>query len=123
LPFLVAMGFAPSFDISAAGFLIRTALMNMNTPVFMAFTMGLLPGELRPLASSLLTLTLNAGWAISSGLSGWIQVSVGFWPLFVITESLYATATLLTYVLFRNARELPEPRIVEQLYVDEEEPV
>jgi len=123
LPFLVAMGFAPWFGASAAGFLIRTALMNMSAPVFMAFTMGLVPGELRPLTSSLLTLAWNAGWAISSAFSGWIQVSIGFWPLFIITGSIYAGVVLLTYLLFRNARELSGPEIIEKLHVDEEERV
>lgn len=123
LPFLVAMGFAPWFGASAAGFLIRTALMNMSAPVFMAFTMGLVPGELRPLTSGLLTLAWNAGWALSAWLSGRIQVAAGFAPLFFITGSLYVAAVALTYILFRNARELAEPEIVVELHVDGEERV
>ena len=121
LPFLVAMGFSSSFGVSAAGFLIRTALMNMSTPVFMAFTMGLVPAKLRPLTSSLLALSWNAGWALSAWMSGRIQVATGFSPLFVITGSLYVTVVALTYLLFRNSQEVSEPRIVEQLHVDEEE--
>jgi len=120
LPFLAAMGFSPWFGLSATGFLVRTALMNMSSPVFMAFTMGLVPGSLRPLTSALLILAWNAGWAISSALSGFIQVSIGFWPLFVITGSIYALVVALTYALFRNTRELPEPEIADTLPIDEE---
>ncbi|MGB2983115.1 MAG: hypothetical protein WBC63_04555 [Candidatus Bipolaricaulia bacterium] len=95
----------------------------MSAPVFMAFTMGLVPGELRPLTSGLLTLAWNAGWALSAWLSGRIQVAAGFAPLFFITGSLYVAAVALTYILFRNARELAEPEIVVELHVDGEERV
>jgi len=121
LPFLVAMGFSPWFELSAAGFLIRTALMNMSSPLFMAFTMGLVPAKLRPLTSGVMAFAWNGGWALSSWLSGKIQVASGFAPLFIITGSLYVTVVALTYVFLRHAREIEESEIVEQLHVDEEE--
>ena len=121
LPFLAAMGFAPSFGVSAAGFLVRTALMNMSAPVFTAFSMGIVPEPLRPLTSSLLILAWNAGWALSAWLSGKLQVAIGFWPLFVITGSLYALVVVMTHFLFRRTEELTDPvPIVEELHVDEE---
>jgi len=123
LPFLIAMGFSPWVGVSIAGFLIRTALMNMSAPVFTAFTMGLVPNHLRPMTATLLALSWNAGWAISSRISGQIQVSIGFWPLFVITGSFYVLVVVLTYALFRNARERSERGIIEELHVDEEERV
>jgi len=123
LPFLVAMGFSPWFGLSVAGFLIRTALMNMSAPVFSAFTMGLVPQRLRPLTATLFALSWNAGWAISTRVSGRIQVSIGFWPLFIITGVFYVTSIALTYLLFRHAQERGDQDIVEELHVDEDEHV
>lgn len=123
LPFLFAMGFAPWLGLSIAGFLLRTALMNMSAPVFSAFSMGLVPTHLRPLTASLMALAWNAGWAASSTVSGRIQVTIGFWPLFVITGTFYVTVVLLTYILFRSREQEGGAALVEQLHVDEEERV
>jgi len=123
LPFLVAMGFSPWFGLSVAGFLIRTALTNMSAAVFSAFTVGLVPQRLRPLTATLFALSWNAGWAISTRVSGRIQVSIGFWPLFIITGVFYVTSIALTYLLFRHAQERGDQDIVEELHVDEDEHV
>jgi MFS family permease len=120
IPFLLATGFAPWVGVSVGAFLVRTALMNMSSPVFMAFTMGLVPAGLRPLLTSLLALAWNGGWALSAWASGQIQVSSGFGPLFAITGGFYVASVAMTYVLFRNAVEVEEPGVVEQLHVDEE---
>ena len=123
LPFLVAMGFSPWLELSIVGFLVRTALMNMSAPVFSAFTMGIVPSRLRPMTATLFALAWNAGWAISSRVSGGIQVAVGFWPLFVITGIFYVVSIALTYALFRRTQELADQGIMEELHVDEDERV
>jgi len=123
LPFLVAMGFSPWFELSVVGFLVRTALMNMSAPVFSAFTMGLVPGRLRPMTATLFALAWNAGWAISSRVSGRIQVAIGFWPLFIVTGVFYVLSIALTYALFRHTKELADQGIVEELHVDKDERV
>ncbi|MEN6368246.1 MAG: MFS transporter [Thermotogota bacterium] len=115
IPFLLAMGFVPNAGVSATSYLVRTALMNMSSPLLPAYIMGIVPGELRPLTASLMMLAWNAGWALSSWISGHIQVAAGFSPLFLITAGFYVTSTVLTYVFFRrtaetaNAPVLPEP--------------
>jgi MFS family permease len=109
IPFLIAMGFVPVGGVSAASFLVRTALMNMSSPLLSAYIMGIVPGQLRPLAASLVMLAWNAGWGVSSWISGRIQVAVGFSPLFVITAGFYVTSILLTYVFFRRVAERDEP--------------
>jgi MFS family permease len=103
LPFLAVMGCSSLFALSASGFLIRTVLMNMSTPVFSAFSMALVPEPLRAMTASLLMLAWNGGWATSAWLSGRIQVGVGFSPLFLITGVLYIAVVVMTYFLFRNA--------------------
>ena len=108
IPLLLAMGFVPAFGASAGTFLIRTALMNMSSPVFSAYSMGIVPKGVRPLAASLLMLAWNAGWAISAWISGYVQVSAGFTPLFVATATLYTVSIVMTYVVFRRVGELSE---------------
>ncbi len=108
IPLLLAMGLVPVFGASAGTFLVRTALMNMSSPVFAAYSMGIVPTNVRPLAASLLMLAWNAGWAISAWISGHVQLAAGFTPLFIITATLYSVAIVMTYVFFRHVAESTE---------------
>ena len=108
IPLLLAMGLVPVFGASAGSFLVRTALMNMSAPVFAAYSMGIVPTTVRPLAASLLMLAWNAGWAISAWISGYIQVASGFTPLFAITAALYSISIVMTYAAFRHVGELSD---------------
>ncbi len=102
LPFLLVMGFAPWLWISISGYLIRTALMNMSTPTFNALSMSVVPSPLRPLAASLVSLSWNAGWALSSFVSGHIQGAVGFSPLFLAMMGFYLVSPILVVIFFRG---------------------
>ena len=103
LPFLLVMGFAPWLWISICGYLIRTALMNMSTPTFNALSMGVVPPSLRPLAASLVSLSWNGGWALSSFFSGHVQGRVGFSPLFLAMMAFYVVSPILVVVFFRHS--------------------
>ncbi len=103
LPFLLVMGFAPWLWISISGYLIRTALMNMSTPTFNALSMGVVPPSLRPLAASLVSLSWNGGWALSSFVSGHIQGVAGFSPLFLAMMGFYLLSPILVVVFFRKS--------------------
>jgi len=119
IPFLIAMGFVPIGGVSAASYLVRTALMNMSSPLLSAYIMGIVPGQLRPLTASLVMLAWNAGWGVSSWISGHIQVAAGFSPLFLITAGFYVTSILLTYVFFRRMAEMDESTTPKALPLDE----
>ncbi len=108
IPLLLAMGLVPVFGASAGTFLVRTALMNMSSPVFSAYAMGIVPPSVRPLAASLLMLAWNAGWATSAWISGYVQLAAGFTPLFCITAGLYSLSILVLYASFRRVDELTE---------------
>ncbi len=108
IPLLLAMGLVPVFGASAGSFLVRTALMNMSSPVFAAYAMGIVPAGVRPIAASLLMLAWNSGWAISAWASGYVQVSAGFTPLFAITAGFYTASIVLTHMAFRRLAELPD---------------
>jgi predicted MFS family arabinose efflux permease len=108
IPLLLLMGFLPAFGASAGSFLVRTALMNMSSPLFGAYSMGIVPRDVRPLAASLLMLAWNSGWAISAWISGHVQLVAGFAPLFVVTATLYSVSIVLTYSWLRRVGEMTE---------------
>lgn len=120
LPFLFLMGFSPIFALSAGGYLVRTALMNMSAPLFTAFGMGIVPKRLRPITSSLFVLAWDSGWALSSLASGRLQTRIGFSPIFLTTGFLYLLTSVLIYRFFHQTREGEETRIAEAVLFDEE---
>ncbi len=120
IPFLVLMGFSPVWAFSATGYLVRTALMNAGAPIFNAFAMGAVPERARPVASGLLVLGWNAGWGLSAWVSGRIQMTFGFSPIFLVTASLYSISILMMYLFFRRTPEIPVSKDREDLLLDEE---
>ncbi len=103
LVFLLLCGFAPYLWLSAVGYLIRTGLMNMASPLYSAFCMERVPEEHQGFVSSVLNMTWTIGWAVGPFVSGLVQTEYGFKPLFVATALLYATASGLIWRLFRKA--------------------
>ncbi len=101
LIFLLLCGFAPFLWLSAFGYLIRTALMNMASPLYSAFCMERAPEEHQGFVSSVLNITWTIGWAVGPFISGLVQAQYGYRPLFVATAILYGTASALIWRLFR----------------------
>jgi MFS family permease len=114
LCFLLLCGFAPFLWLSAAGYLIRTALMNMASPLYSAFCMERTPEQHQGFVNSILNITWTLGWAVGPFISGLVQEHYGFKPLFVATAILYATASGVIWHLFRKTESLdvPEPAMV-----------
>ncbi len=105
IPFLVLMGFAPHFWISAVAYYIRLALMNMSSPVYQTFVMERVEPTARATVSSLVNMAWNFGWAFSPTLSGWLQVRYGFAPPFIGTILLYSLAIALYWLFFGGHSE------------------
>ncbi len=112
LIFLLILGFAPTLWLSAVGFLMRTALMNMSSPLFSAFCMEHTPENHQGFVNSLLNLSWNIGWAVGPFISGVVQQSYGFTPLFIATAILYFLAIFLAWIFFVK-EERPEPAAVQ----------
>ncbi len=110
IPFLILMGFSATFPLSALGYLVRTALMSMNLPIFSAYAMGIVSGRLRAVTSSLLVLSWNGGWAAGSFVSGHIQSEVGFSTVFLLTASLYLIGSGIIYSFFHNVNDIASVR-------------
>ncbi len=100
IPFLVLLGFAPWFAVSAAAYYIRLTLMNMSLPVYQAFVMEKVEPSARATVASLVSMANNVGWAFSPQISGWIQVNYGFQPAFAATLALYVVSIFLYWRFF-----------------------
>ena len=88
LPFLLTIGFAPSFALAAMAFWTRRALMNMGGPLDSASMMEQVAEGERATVNAFASVTWNIGWAVCPYLSGVIQEQWGFNPLFVATAAL-----------------------------------
>jgi MFS family permease len=104
IPFLLLIGFSGVFWISGVAFWARAALMNMGNPLYNAFAMEQVPERERATISGLMGMSWNIGWTIGPYLSGYMQAhpAIGFQPIFVITCTLYAVATILEKVFFQR---------------------
>jgi MFS family permease len=100
IPFLILLGFAPLYWISATAYLVRLALMNMSGPIYNTFVMEHAEPEARATVASLVSMSWNFGWAFSPTLSGWLQVRYGFNPVFLGTISTYILAIFLYWYFF-----------------------
>jgi predicted MFS family arabinose efflux permease len=79
--------------------------MNMAFPLYSAFAMEQVPEREQATVNSIKELTWQVGWAVGPYLSGVVQATYGFSPLFAATALLYGAATLITWVFFKGKEE------------------
>ncbi len=100
IPFMIMLGFAPVFGISAGAYYVRMALMNMSNPIYQTFVMEQVDASARATVASLVSLVWSFGRSFSPTISGYLQVEYGFGPPFAIAISLYAVAVSLYWMFF-----------------------
>jgi len=100
IPFLIILGYAPWFWMSAAAYYIRLALMNMSGPVYQTFVMEQVEPTARATVASLVSMSWNFGWAFSPMISGWLQVNYGFGLPYLGTIVLYTISVFLYWYFF-----------------------
>jgi MFS family permease len=105
IPFLVLLGFSPSYGPAAFAYLIRLGLMNMSTPVYQTFVMEQVEQEARATVASLVSMSWSFGWAFSPSLSGWLQAHHGFDPVFLGTICSYVLAIFMYWQFFGRGRK------------------
>jgi MFS family permease len=103
IPFLILLGYAPLFWMSALGHYVRLSLMNMSGPVYQTFVMEHVEPESRATVASLVNMAGNFGWAFSPSISGLLQVSYGFAPVFACVIILYSITVFMYWKFFWNA--------------------
>lgn len=113
IPFLILLGFAPWFWLSAAAYYIRVALMNMSGPVYQTFVMEHVEEGARATVASLVSMAWNFGWAFSPMISGWMQVRYGWDMPFAGTVLLYCISIYLYWAFFWKGRIKVSPVAVQ----------
>jgi MFS family permease len=98
--FLLLVGFSGHYWIAAVAFLFRGALMNMSAPLYSAFCMEETPEHQQGFMSSILNVAWQVGWSVGPFISGLVQESYGFNPLFMTTTILYLLAIGLMWMFF-----------------------
>ena len=98
IPFLALLGFAPWFWLSGFAYYVRIALMNMSSPVYQTFVMERVEPEARATVSSLVNMANNFGRSFSPSISGWMQVTYGFGPVYI---GVIVTYTISVYLYWR----------------------
>jgi MFS family permease len=102
LVFLMLVGFTPWYWLVSFSFLMRGTLMNMAVPIYHAFAMEQIDESRLGTVNSMLELAWQMGWTVGPYISGVVQESSGFAPLFIATAILYAFANLLTWGFFQR---------------------
>jgi len=114
LIFLLLIGFSPLLWVSSVAFLLRTALMNMSSPLYTAFCMEHTPEHQQGFVNSILGLSWNIGWAVGPFISGIVQERYGFSPLFITTAILYSLAIAASWNFFVRMESHLDAAQVEQ---------
>jgi len=113
IPFMMLLGFAPVFGLSALAYYVRMALMNMSNPIYQTFIMEQVDAASRAKVASLYSMVWSFGRAFSPSISGWLQVKYGFDPVFGGAILMYAVAVTLYWVFFLRpnpaSERLPVP--------------
>jgi predicted MFS family arabinose efflux permease len=107
LIFMLLLGFSPYFYLAALAFLIRSALMNMSVPLYDTFSMEQVQEREQATVVSVKETAWQLGWTFGPYISGIVQVTHGFTPLFIVTSALYGIATLFVWVFFRDSEGPP----------------
>ncbi len=104
--FMLMIGFVPSLWIAGLAVLVRSALMNMSSPLYSAFCMEQTPEHQQGTASSVLNIAWQVGWSVGPYISGIVQECYGFSPLFIATTILYIVAIAVMWRMFHNSERL-----------------
>lgn len=110
--FMLMIGFVPSLWIAGFAVLVRSALMNMSSPLYSAFCMEQTPEHQQGTASSVLNIAWQVGWSVGPYISGIVQERYGFSPLFIATTILYIVAVAVMWRMFHNLERLQSNSLV-----------
>lgn len=76
------------------GLILRAVFISASYPQNDALVMQATPISQRGLAISLLSVLWSGGWAVTSLISGWVQLQWGFTPVFIIAAVSYILSAL-----------------------------
>jgi len=101
--FLLAVPFAPSYQVAALLLLCREALVEMDVPTRQSYVAAVVPADERTFASGVTILVRNVFWAVGSSLAG-LFMSMAFSAPLVMGGGLKIVYDLILYRSFRTVR-------------------
>jgi len=104
MPMLLIVGFVPSLPVVSVAQWVRSGLMRLGGPLYVAFAMEQLDDGERALGGSLLSMGWDVGWSAGPYVSGLLQTAFGFGPLFLATAALYGVSLGCIYRFFGRRR-------------------
>ena len=99
--FLLLAGFSPLLWLAQIGFLLRTVLMQLSSPLLENFAMEVSPPGREGTIAGIRSMGWQIGQTIGLLVSGLVQSRFGFSPIFIITASLYFLSIVLAWLYFR----------------------
>jgi MFS family permease len=90
----VIMMTMPFFWVAALGLFLRSVFISASYPQNDALVMQATPAIQRGLAMSMMSVLWSGGWAITSLISGWVQLRWGFTPVFLAAAIAYTLSAL-----------------------------
>jgi predicted MFS family arabinose efflux permease len=90
----------------AIAFWFRGSLMNMSSPLYNNFAMEKTEPQHHAGTNSLLALSWNASWMISTYVGGRLIEHHGFVPVMITTIGLYLFSSLAVFTFFRKNKEI-----------------
>ena len=108
IPFLVALGLAPSLLVAAIAFLIRGPLMNAAGPPLQAYLMESVATDRRVIASSVYNVSWQLALVLGAGAGGLLYLRAGYHSVFIGAACLYTISVLLVAVWFGRTEQRPD---------------
>jgi DHA1 family multidrug resistance protein-like MFS transporter len=105
--FMLAMPFMPNVWIAAACYVVRSALMNMCSPLIDSFSMTIFPSEQRGLVSGLTQITFRLPNSVSTVFGGYMLYQRMLELPFIIASSFYVVGLVGFFVFFVAKRGQP----------------
>ncbi len=110
---LIGVGFAPSFAIAAALFLMREALVEMDIPTRQSYVMAVVRPEERTLATGITNLVRVGGWAAAPSIAGFLMQGLTLAAPLFVGAALKIGYDLMLFAAFRK-QKTPEEGSHEQ---------
>ncbi|MBI9047295.1 MAG: MFS transporter, partial [Anaerolineaceae bacterium] len=106
---VLLMGFSNKLWLTVIGFQIRMFAISMAVPLFDAFSMESMPDENRSVITSIRETFWIFGFAVGPYLSGLVQKSIGFFPIFMASGVFFGASALLVWLFWiRTKPQLAE---------------
>jgi predicted MFS family arabinose efflux permease len=106
IPFFMVLAFNYNLAPVAIAFWFRGSLMNMSSPLYNNFAMERTEPEHHAGTNSLLALSWNVSWMVSTYLGGRLIERHGFTPVMITTICLYFISSIAIFVFFRKSMDI-----------------